>query len=146
VTTPKTVEKRPSARSKSPATRSKSPATRSKSTSRPAPRAKTPQRPAAGPRPTSPKTSPGASHGGRSLTLTVPPLSETATRAVQQVAALPVTAVRRVLPAKGGLPLYAGLGALAVVGALEWPLAVGIGVGYALLRHHGPLAPPSDSE
>ncbi|MEU6217838.1 hypothetical protein ABZ845_10005 [Streptomyces sp. NPDC047022] len=60
-------------------------------------------------------------------------------------AAVPVTAARRALPAKDGLPLYAGLGALAVFGALEWPLAVGIGIGYAVLRRSGLLDPPASS-
>ncbi|MET8954188.1 hypothetical protein ACWEO4_12935 [Streptomyces sp. NPDC004393] len=43
----------------------------------------------------------------------------------------------RALTARRGLPLYAGLGALAVLGAVEWPLAVGIGIGYAVLRTKG---------
>ncbi|MGW1160185.1 hypothetical protein ACWD5Q_28555 [Streptomyces sp. NPDC002513] len=49
---------------------------------------------------------------------------------------------RRALTARRGLPLYAGLGALAVVGAVEWPLAVGLGIGYAVLRPRG-LSPRS---
>ncbi|MFJ5531091.1 hypothetical protein [Streptomyces sp. NPDC093261] len=52
-------------------------------------------------------------------------------------AAGPMAAARRALTARRGLPLYAGLGALAVVGAVEWPLAVGIGIGYAVLRPKG---------
>jgi hypothetical protein len=50
-----------------------------------------------------------------------------------------VTTARRVLPAKGGLPLYTGLGALAVASVLEWPVAIGIGIGYAVLRSQGHL-------
>jgi hypothetical protein len=46
----------------------------------------------------------------------------------------PVAMARRVLPAKGGIPLYAGLGALAVVGIIEWPVAAAAGAGYALAR------------
>ncbi|GAA3785031.1 hypothetical protein [Streptomyces chiangmaiensis] len=92
-----------------------------------------------------PKTNSSASHHGSTLTLSVPPLGKAAGRAVH-IAAVPVATARRVLPAKGGLPLYAGLGALAVVGALEWPVAVGIGIGYALLRHHGLLPPSSGSK
>jgi hypothetical protein len=49
-------------------------------------------------------------------------------------AAAPVAAARRVLGAKGGLPLYAGLGGLALVGVLEWPVAVAAGAGYGLAR------------
>ncbi|MEU6578988.1 hypothetical protein [Streptomyces sp. NPDC046805] len=47
------------------------------------------------------------------------------------------------LPAKGGLPMYIGLGALGVFGVLDWPLAIGIGAGYALLRRSGLLDDPS---
>lgn len=54
----------------------------------------------------------------------------------------PVAVAREVLPAKGGLPLYLGLGALGAAEVLEWPVAIGIGVGYAVLRRAGPLAPP----
>ncbi|AQA16807.1 hypothetical protein HUF15_34405 [Streptomyces samsunensis] len=49
---------------------------------------------------------------------------------------------RRVLPAKGGLPLYVGLGALGAVEVIEWPVAIGIGVGYAVLRKGGMMAQP----
>lgn len=46
----------------------------------------------------------------------------------------PLAVARQVLPAKGGLPLYAGLGALAAVGIVEWPVAAAAGAGYALAR------------
>jgi hypothetical protein len=63
----------------------------------------------------------------------------------KRAVSMPVTTAQRVLPAKGGLPLYLGLGALGVVGVLEWPVAVGIGVGYAVLRRGGPSKPPGDA-
>jgi hypothetical protein len=47
----------------------------------------------------------------------------------------PVTVARQILPAKGGVPLYAGLGALAVVGIIDWPVAAAAGAGYALARY-----------
>jgi hypothetical protein len=50
----------------------------------------------------------------------------------------PFAIAGRVLPARKGLPLYAGLGALAIAEILEWPVAVGIGVGYAAIRRWGP--------
>jgi hypothetical protein len=76
-----------------------------------------------------------AASAGRTITLTVPSLGEAATRVLDAMA-FPVAAARRVLPTAPGLPLlYAGLGALAVVGALEAPVALGIGIGYAVLRH-----------
>ena len=49
-------------------------------------------------------------------------------------AVAPVAAARRVLAAKGGLPLYAGLGGLALVGIIDWPVALAAGTGYGLAR------------
>ena len=57
------------------------------------------------------------------------------------VASMPMTAARRVLDRRGGLPVYVGAGALAVVGAIEWPVAVGVGAGYAALRRWGAQLP-----
>jgi hypothetical protein len=51
---------------------------------------------------------------------------------------LPLAVARRVLP-RQELPVYLGVGALAVVGVIEWPVAVGAGLGYAALRRWGPL-------
>jgi hypothetical protein len=93
----------------------------------------------------SPKKSSTATSGARTIAVTLPGLGEAATWVVN-AAAIPVATVRRVLPVKGGLPLYAGLGALAVAGALEWPVAVGVGIGYAVLRHNGLLEPSADSK
>ncbi|MEE4590588.1 hypothetical protein V2J94_01525 [Streptomyces sp. DSM 41524] len=67
-----------------------------------------------------------------------------ATGGAAQVAMKPIEMARRVLPAKGGLPLYVGLGALGAVEIIEWPVAVGIGVGYAVLRKGGIMAEPSE--
>ncbi|WP_171170530.1 hypothetical protein [Streptomyces sp. I05A-00742] len=78
--------------------------------------------------------------GQRTVTVTIPvdSVAGTALKAVK----LPVTAAQRILPAKGGLPLYLGVGALGVAGVLEWPVAAGIGIGYAVLRKGGDLRPP----
>ncbi|CAM5719915.1 MULTISPECIES: hypothetical protein [Streptomyces] len=73
-------------------------------------------------------------------TITIP--LDSVAHAAQKAVTLPVTAAQRILPAKGGLPLYAGLGALALAGALEWPVAAGIGIGYAVLRRGGAFPPP----
>ncbi|MBP8533509.1 hypothetical protein [Streptomyces sp. MK37H] len=67
-----------------------------------------------------------------------------ATGGAAKVAMKPIEVARRVLPAKGGLPLYVGLGALGAVEVIEWPVAVGIGVGYAVLRKGGIMAEPSE--
>ncbi|MER7111132.1 hypothetical protein [Streptomyces sp. NPDC000229] len=77
-----------------------------------------------------------ASTGGRTISFTVPSLDRVANGAAN-AAMLPVAAARQVLPAKGGLPLYLGLGALGVADVIEWPVAIGIGVGYAVLRRGG---------
>ncbi|HEX5569649.1 MAG TPA: hypothetical protein VFY14_22480 [Streptomyces sp.] len=85
-------------------------------------------------------TAPAQEHGrqtdGHPVTAPLGHVVDAAGRAV----ALPVSAAQRILPAKGGLPLYAGLGALGVAGVLDWPVAVGIGIGYAVLRR-GALRP-----
>ncbi|AUA09412.1 MULTISPECIES: hypothetical protein [Streptomyces] len=65
-----------------------------------------------------------------------------ATGGAAKVAMKPIEMARRVLPAKGGLPLYVGLGALGAVEVIEWPVAIGIGVGYAVLRKGGMMAQP----
>lgn len=68
-----------------------------------------------------------------------------AAKGAANVALMPIAAARRVLPAKGGLPLYAGLGVLGVAEVIEWPVALGVGVGYAVLRRGGVMAPPSET-
>jgi hypothetical protein len=81
------------------------------------------------------------------VTLRVPSLDRVATGALN-AALVPVALARQVLPAKRGLPLYLGLGALGAADVLEWPVAIGIGVGYAVLRRgEGVLAgPPKQPE
>ncbi|OAH13716.1 hypothetical protein [Streptomyces jeddahensis] len=137
-----------------PKTAGKRPGSRSAKTSLPSSAAKRPQRRAAEqsrsgqsrtPPAKDPKKNSVAASGERTVPLTLPGLGEAATWAAK-AAAVPVSTARRVLPAKGGLPLYAGLGALAVAGALSWPVAVGVGIGYAVLRDHGLLAAPATSK
>lgn len=81
------------------------------------------------------KKSPAAEHH-HDLTVTVP-------RRVVDIAETPFVIAGRVLPAKKGLPLYVGLGALAVAEAISWPVAVGIGVAYESIRRWGPRAAES---
>jgi hypothetical protein len=68
-------------------------------------------------------------HEGVSVTIPQP---------IVDIAMAPFAIAGRVLPAKKGLPLYVGLGLLAVAEVIEWPLAAGIGVGYAAIRRWGP--------
>lgn len=77
--------------------------------------------------------------GQHAITLTIPFDRVAATAGT--IAMAPIAVARKVLPAKGGLPLYLGLGALGAVGVLDWPVAVGVGLGYAVLRRGGPLNP-----
>ncbi|MEU5105763.1 hypothetical protein AB0H07_26375 [Streptomyces sp. NPDC021354] len=88
------------------------------------------------------KVTKAAADGQRSITITVPSAGRVA-GGLADAALLPVAVARRWLPAKGGLPLYVGLGLLGAADALEWPVAVGIGIGYAVLRRGGAMAPPS---
>ncbi|MFF8846314.1 hypothetical protein ACF08N_26965 [Streptomyces sp. NPDC015127] len=83
--------------------------------------------------------------GRRSITLTVPslPSLDRVASGALNAALLPVAVARQVLPAKRGLPLYVGLGVLGAADVIEWPVAIGIGVGYAVLRRgEGVLAGP----
>ena len=72
----------------------------------------------------------------RTVTFTMPSLGKVGSEA-KNAAMLPVSVARHVLPAKKGLPLYMGLGVLAAADVLAWPVAAGIGLGYAVLRHDG---------
>jgi hypothetical protein len=65
-------------------------------------------------------------------------LSVTIPQPIVDIAMAPFAIAGRVLPAKKGLPLYVGLGLLAVAEIIEWPVAAGIGVGYAAIRRWGP--------
>lgn len=83
-----------------------------------------------------------ASPGGRTISFTVPSFDRVANGAAN-AALLPVAAARQVLPSKGGLPLYLGLGVLGAADVIEWPVAIGIGLGYAVLRRGGLMSPGS---
>ena len=77
------------------------------------------------------------------LTIRVP-VGKIASTAVD-AARVPIDVARQVLP-KGGLPKYAGIGALAVIGMIDWPVAAAAGAGYALARltsRPGPQPPPA---
>jgi len=71
--------------------------------------------------------------GSHTITIPLDPIAN--------AALAPLTLARRVLPAKGGLPVYAGIGALAALSVIEWPVAAAAGAGYAALRYWGPLRP-----
>jgi hypothetical protein len=120
---------------------------------KPAPRAQTPRAAAAAE--AKPKEAKGATESketktaaaskssGHAITVTIPvTVDQLVTAAVGATAAaarLQTTVVRRAVGARYGLPVYLGIGGLAVVGVAEWPAAAAAGVGYAVLRRWGPL-------
>lgn len=78
-------------------------------------------------------TARGGASRSREFTITIPD------RPVDAVM-LPVAAARRVLSGRNvGLPVYVGLGVLAVADVIDPPLAAVTGVGYAIMRRWGPL-------
>ena len=89
------------------------------------------------------KTAAASKNSGHSITVTIPvTVDQLVTAAVGATAAaarLQTTVVRRAVAARYGLPVYLGIGGLAVVGVAEWPAAAAAGVGYAVLRRWGPL-------
>ncbi|HWG26155.1 hypothetical protein [Actinospica sp.] len=73
------------------------------------------------------------------ISIPVDRLDQAAADAAAALVRTPVTVARRVAPMGHGLPVYLGLGGLAVLGAVEWPVAAAAGVGFAALRRWGPL-------
>jgi hypothetical protein len=86
-----------------------------------------------------PKASVTADAAGRTVTVNIPITVDQLVAATMTVAKLPTSVARRVVSTKNGLPVYLGIGGLAVIGAAEWPVAAAAGVGYAALRRWGPL-------
>lgn len=62
---------------------------------------------------------------------------------VAEVLLVPLRVARRVLPTQR-TTVALGVGALALLGALDWPAAVGLGLGWEALRRWGPDAGPDD--
>ena len=89
---------------------------------------------------TAPKTAPKNDESGNRLTVTIP-LDGALVGTAVKAATLPLTAARKVAKNKNGLPAYAAVGGLAVLGAVEWPVAAAGGLGLAVLRRWGPLKP-----
>lgn len=76
----------------------------------------------------------------RTITLTVPLNRDLATAAAH-AATMPLAAAKAVAQDRNGLPAYLAISGLAVVGAIEWPVAAAAGVGLAAMRRWGPLKP-----
>lgn len=77
-----------------------------------------------------------ADHKTHEITVTIPADKIFSTAA--DIVTAPLAIAGRVLPAKGGILLYAGLGVLAIAEIIEWPVAVAAGAGYALARRWTP--------
>lgn len=58
-----------------------------------------------------------------------------------KAASVPVAAAKKVAQNRNGIPAYVAVGSLAVLGAVEWPVAAVGGLSLAALRRWGPLKP-----
>ncbi len=52
-----------------------------------------------------------------------------------------ITRAGKALTARGGLPLYLGLGVLAAADVIAWPVAAVAGLSYAVIRRWSPFQP-----
>jgi len=91
------------------------------------------------------KTDQKTEEAGNRISVTIP-LDSAAVGLAVKAATLPVTAVKKVARNKNGIPAYVAVGGLAVIGAVEWPVAAVGGLGLAALRRWGPLKPARESE
>jgi hypothetical protein len=101
--------------------------------------AKTPDTPKPEARKPAPPT-PNATEPGNRVSVTIP-LDSAVVGVALKAATLPVTAAKKVAQNKNGIPAYVAVGGLAVIGAVEWPIAAVGGLSLAALRRWGPLKP-----
>ncbi|WP_194908445.1 hypothetical protein [Catenulispora rubra] len=85
-----------------------------------------------------------AEEPGHRISVTIP-LDSAAVGLAVKAATLPVTAVKKVAQNRNGIPAYIAVGGLAVIGAVEWPVAAVGGLSLAALRRWGPLKPAPES-
>jgi hypothetical protein len=83
--------------------------------------------------PRAPAQAPGHDH---ELTVTIP------LDRVTDMVVVPVMTIGRALNSRGGLPVYVGLGVMAVADVMSWPVAAATGLSYALLRRWRPYGLP----
>ena len=91
------------------------------------------------------KTDQNAEESGNRISVTIP-LDSAALGLAVKAATLPVTAVKKVAQNRNGIPAYVAVGGLAVIGAVEWPVAAVGGLSLAALRRWGPLKPAQEPE
>lgn len=82
---------------------------------------------------------------GNRISVTIP-LDSAVVGVALKAATLPVTAAKKVAQNKNGIPAYVAVGGLAVIGAVEWPVAAVGGLSLAALRRWGPLKPEQQQE
>lgn len=131
-----------------------------KATAKPTPAAKSaePEKPAETPKSSQPApstagsstTAPSASPQvtaapGTRITVNIP-LDSAVVGVALKAATLPVSAAKKVAQNKNGIPAYVAVGGMAVIGAVEWPVAAVGGLGLAALRRWGPLKPSREQE
>jgi hypothetical protein len=95
--------------------------------------------------PASPEPAKEAPKQPGTYSITIPLDRELVTSAVN-VAMVPVTTAKRLAQSKNGLPAYLGIGGLAVLGVVEWPVVAAAGAGLAVMRRWGPLRPESNGD
>ncbi|WP_370354809.1 hypothetical protein [Catenulispora sp. EB89] len=91
------------------------------------------------------KTDQKTEEPGNRISVTIP-LDSAALGLAVKAATLPVTAVKKVAQNRNGIPAYVAVGGLAVIGAVEWPVAAVGGLSLAALRRWGPLKPAQEPE
>lgn len=96
-------------------------------------------------KPAQPAPAPDNAENGNRLTVVIP-LDGALVGTAVKAATLPLTAAKKVAQKKNGFPAYAAVGGLAVLGAVEWPVAAAGGLGLAVLRRWGPLKPAADQD
>lgn len=83
---------------------------------------------------------PSAAKPGNRVSVTIP-LDSALAGVALKAATLPVSAAKKVAQNRNGIPAYVAVGGLAVIGAVEWPVAAVGGLSLAALRRWGPLKP-----
>ena len=91
------------------------------------------------------QSTPNADETTHRVSVTIP-LDGAVVGVAVKAASLPLTAAKKVAQNKNGIPAYIAVGSLAVIGAVEWPVAAVGGLGLAALRRWGPLKPAQNQE
>lgn len=91
------------------------------------------------------RSTPNGGASGSRISVTIP-LDSVVAGVALKAATLPVTAAKKVAQNRNGIPAYVAVGGLAVIGAVEWPVAAVGGLSLAAMRRWGPLKPEQKPE